>query len=96
MLLAAYRLDCSHGDPCDRRKKKLEMLSQLLLSSNNNPVCYFLPEQTAMVQNFMTRDTWTGDVDETVSVHNRSDPSIGDSKRAHAKVCHQAVSSFPE
>jgi len=96
MLLAAYRLDCSHGDPCDRREKKLEMLSQLLLSSNNNPVCYFLPEKTAMVQNFMTRDTWTWDVDETVSVHNRSDRSIGDSKRAHAKVCHEAVSSFPE
>ncbi len=96
MLLAAYRLDCSHGDPCDRRKKKLEMLCQLLLSSNNNPVCYFLPEPTAMVQNFMTWDTWTGPVDETVSVHNHSDPSVGDSKRAHAKFCHEAASSFPE
>ncbi|CAN5956155.1 unnamed protein product [Sphagnum jensenii] len=96
MLLAAYRLDCSHGDPCDRRKKKLEMLSQLLVSSNNNPVCYFLPERTTMVQNVMTRDTWTGDVDETVSVHDRSDPSVGDSKRAQAKLCHETASSFPE
>jgi hypothetical protein len=59
-------------------------------------VCCFLPERTAMVQNFMTRDTWTGDVDETVSVHNPSDPSVGDSKRAHAKLCHEAASSVPE
>ncbi len=40
--------------------------------------------------------SWTEDVDETVSVHNRSDASVGDSKRAHAKLCHEAASSFPE
>ncbi len=72
------------------------MLSQMLLSSNINPLCYFLPEQTAKVQNFMTRDTRTGDVDETVSVHNRSDPSVGDSKSTNAKLCHEAASSFLE
>jgi hypothetical protein len=95
-LIAANRLDCSHRDPCDRRKRRLGTSSQLPLPSNNDPVCCFLPERTAMVQNFMTRDTWTGDVDETVSVHNRSDPSVGDSKRAHAKLCHEAASSVPE
>jgi hypothetical protein len=82
-LIAANRLDCSHRDPCDRRKRKLETSSQLPLPSNNDPVCCFLPEGTAMVQNFMTRDTWTGDVDETVSVHNRSDPQVSEIQSVH-------------
>jgi hypothetical protein len=92
-LIAANRLDCSHRDPCDRRKRRLETSSQLPLPSNNDPVCCFLPERTAMVQNFMTRDTWTGDVDETVSVHNRSDPSVGDLKCLHmqSSATRQAV-----
>ncbi len=85
-MIAANRLNCSHRDPCKRGKRKLDTSSQLPLPSNNDPVCCFLPERTAMVQNFMTRDTWTGDVDETVSVHNRSDPSVGDFKAFTCKA----------